>query len=133
MVAEWEPVYLIEPRGPVMDQENEKRFGEEQQIRGIVPTEGNGREEEMAAGKRGDQEATGWSRLAWIVIAVLTAIYIFIPEPTDAVPILGWLDEVTAFLIMTTALSKLGIKIPFLDKIFQGRFGVGEKDVTPRN
>lgn len=56
-------------------------------------------------------------RFFWIIVAVLSAIYIFVPEPTDVVPILGWLDEATAIAILTFALKKLNIT--FFDKFFK--------------
>lgn len=115
-----------------MEKEEEKQVRAEQQTQDMIRIQRIDRVEEPFAGEGDDKKATGWSRFAWIVVAILSGIYIIIPEPTDVIPILGWLDEVTAFLIMTTALSKLGIKIPFLDRIFQGRLGGGEKDVTPR-
>jgi len=44
-------------------------------------------------------------------------IYVFIPEFTDVFPIIGWIDEGIAILILTYALNRLGIKIPFLEHI----------------
>jgi hypothetical protein len=50
----------------------------------------------------------------WIyrTLQVLCIIYVFIPEVTDAIPIIGWLDEATAigFVIY------LNKKINALDK-----------------
>ena len=50
----------------------------------------------------------------WIyrILQVLCIIYVFIPEVTDAIPIIGWLDEATAigFVIY------LNKKIKELDK-----------------
>lgn len=40
----------------------------------------------------------------------------FIPEPTDFIPVLGWLDEATAFTVLIYALEKLNIKIPNIFK-----------------
>lgn len=59
-------------------------------------------------------------RMFWIGVAVVSAIYVFIPEPTDIIPIFGWLDEATALAILTYALKQLDINI--LDKFF------GKKD-----
>lgn len=64
--------------------------------------------------------ATGWQRLMWIAIAIVSFVYIFIPEPTDAIPLLGWLDEGVAALICSFALEKIGIRIPLLQR-FLGR------------
>lgn len=58
----------------------------------------------------------------WIFVAVVSTVYVFIPEPTDAIPVLGWLDEATALLILSYALRKLNIH--WLDKIigfFKGK------------
>lgn len=63
---------------------------------------------------------TGWRKWFWIAIAIISAVYIFIPEPTDAFlfPIpFGLLDEATAALILTYALERLGIRIPFLSRL----------------
>ena len=54
-------------------------------------------------------------RKFWIIVAALSVIYIFIPEPTDVIPILGWLDEASAFAILTYALKQLDI--PILNKV----------------
>ena len=55
-------------------------------------------------------------KLFWIAIAVFSGVYMFIPEPTDLIPVLGWLDEATAFTVLIYALGKLGIKIPNIFK-----------------
>lgn len=55
-------------------------------------------------------------KLFWIATALFSGLYMFIPEPTDIVPILGWLDEATAFGILMYALKQLGVSIP---SIFQ--------------
>ena len=55
-------------------------------------------------------------RKFWIIVAALSAIYIFIPEPTDVIPILGWLDEASAFAILTYALKQLDI--PIFNNVF---------------
>ena len=57
-------------------------------------------------------------KLFWISIAAFSGIYIFIPEPTDLIPILGWLDEATALTILIYALKQLGVNVPnfFKDK-----------------
>jgi hypothetical protein len=56
------------------------------------------------------------NRKFWIAVAALSVIYIFIPEPTDVIPILGWLDEASAFAILTYALKQLDI--PIFNKVF---------------
>lgn len=65
-------------------------------------------------------------KLFWISIATFSAIYIFIPEPTDLVPIIGWLDEATAFTILMYALNKLGITIP---NIFKSKEKKSDKNI----
>ncbi|MFT4645471.1 MAG: uncharacterized membrane protein YkvA (DUF1232 family) [Planctomycetota bacterium] len=55
-------------------------------------------------------------KLFWISIATFSGIYMFIPEPTDFIPVLGWLDEATAFTVLIYALEKLNIKIPNIFK-----------------
>ncbi|MEQ8349929.1 MAG: hypothetical protein RH862_00495 [Leptospiraceae bacterium] len=62
-----------------------------------------------------EEKATGWLRIVWIVVAVLSGAYILYPEPSDLFPIIGWLDEGLAAVFLTTALGKLGIRIPILD------------------
>lgn len=59
-------------------------------------------------------------KLFWTVIAVFSAIYIFIPEFTDVIPIIGWIDEATALAILAYALKQLDVKI--FDRFF------GKKD-----
>lgn len=78
----------------------------------------------------------------WWLLVFLSAFWVFLPEPTDAVPVLGWLDEALAIYLLATALDRLGIHIPILHKYLSNRTGVGkagkadrgrkgEKDVTP--
>ena len=52
----------------------------------------------------------------WIITAIASAVYVFIPEPTDVIPILGWLDEATAIVVLTYALKQLNIDL--FDKFF---------------
>ncbi len=59
----------------------------------------------------------GWKRGLWIALAIFSLFWIFFPEPTDLVPILGWLDEGVALFLLMTALSRLGIEIPYLDRL----------------
>lgn len=65
--------------------------------------------------------ATGFLRWVWIAVALFSGVYIFIPEPTDALPIFGWLDEGLAVVLLTTSLAKLGIRIPILDRFLSRR------------
>ena len=50
-------------------------------------------------------------KIFWITTAILSAVYILIPEPTDLIPIIGWLDEATALAILSYALKQLDIDI----------------------
>lgn len=59
--------------------------------------------------------AVGGARFVWGAVALLMGIYVFIPEPTDAIPFLGWLDEGLAVMIFTYALEKLGVRVPLID------------------
>lgn len=65
-------------------------------------------------------------RIFWIITAIASAIYVFIPEPTDIIPILGWLDEATAIALLGFALKQLDIK--FFDKFF-GKKENGKKTI----
>lgn len=60
--------------------------------------------------------ATGIQRIIWIIVALFCGFWIVFPEPTDVIPILGWLDEGLAAGILLTALARLGIRIPFVSK-----------------
>jgi hypothetical protein len=63
----------------------------------------------------------GWLRWFWIAVAVFSAFYVFLPEPSDAIPFLGWLDEGTAVLLLAYALERLGVHIPFLTRLAGGK------------
>jgi uncharacterized membrane protein YkvA (DUF1232 family) len=54
----------------------------------------------------------------WKMVAILSGVYIFIPEFTDVIPIIGWLDEATALGVLIYALKQLGydLKAPFRKK-----------------
>lgn len=62
-------------------------------------------------------------KLFWILTAIISAIWILLPEPSDLVPVLGWLDEGLAFYLLITSLNRLGIRIPFLENFFSWRTG----------
>ena len=85
-----------------------------------------------------EEEKMGlFEKIMWAVILVFCFVWIFIPEPTDAVPILGWLDEGFAIMMVLTALDRFGIKIPFLEKLVLKGWGRkkldrDEKDITPK-
>ncbi len=44
-----------------------------------------------------------------LVLGALSAVYMFVPEPTDLIPILGWLDEGAAAAILMWSLKTLGM------------------------
>ena len=44
-----------------------------------------------------------------LTVAVLSGVYLFVPEPTDVIPILGWLDEGLALAMLGWAMSTLGV------------------------
>lgn len=89
------------------DRMNEAPSNTEAPVKDAVPV----------AAEEGPVKPTGWLKWFWIAVAVLSAVYIVIPEPTDAFPIVGWLDEGTAVLLLTYALERLGIRIPFLSRM----------------
>lgn len=66
-----------------------------------------------------EERAEGWHRVFWIVVCVLCAVWIFIPN----IPIPFFLDEGLAMLILLTGLAKLGIRIPVLDWFFKRKMG----------
>lgn len=65
------------------------------------------------------EKLTGWKKWFFIIIAILSGIYIFFPEFTDAFPIIGWIDEGIAILIFTYVLNKLGVKLPIIDALLR--------------
>lgn len=67
--------------------------------------------------------ATGLMRVLWIVVAVVCGVYIFIPEFTDVIPFIGWLDEVTAGGIVLFALRKAGLRIPLIQPVLDWFIG----------
>ncbi|MCR9143081.1 MAG: hypothetical protein NXI24_12580 [bacterium] len=65
-----------------------------------------------------------FSKVLWVVVAIVCGVYIFIPEFTDAIPLIGWLDEATAAGIVLLALQKLRVRIPLIQPVldwFVGR------------
>jgi hypothetical protein len=72
-----------------------------------------------------DIPLTGAGRVLWTVIAIVSGIYIFIPEFTDAIPIIGWIDEGMALTMLLYALEKLGVRIPIVHRLL--RFFGGRK------
>jgi len=64
-------------------------------------------------------EVKGIKRVFLILVALFCGFWIIFPEPTDLYPILGWLDEATAGVILLSVLSYLGIRIPLLDRFLK--------------
>lgn len=64
-----------------------------------------------------EEKPTGWKKWFYIIVSIIMGIYVFIPEFTDVFPLVGWIDEGIAIMILTYALNRLGIKIPFLERI----------------
>lgn len=44
-----------------------------------------------------------------VLAAVVSGVYLFVPEPTDVFPFVGWLDEGAALAILGWSLKTLGI------------------------
>lgn len=44
-----------------------------------------------------------------VLAAVVSGVYLFVPEPTDVFPIVGWLDEGAALAILGWSLRTLGV------------------------
>ena len=57
------------------------------------------------------------TKIFWIIVALICGVYIFIPEFTDVIPVIGWLDEATAAL---DAESKAKIQAA-LKRLTEGR------------
>lgn len=43
------------------------------------------------------------------VVGAVSFVYLFVPEPTDIVPIIGWLDEGMAGALLLWSLKTLGV------------------------
>jgi hypothetical protein len=43
------------------------------------------------------------------VVGAVSLIYLFVPEPTDLIPIIGWLDEGMAGALLLWSLKTLGV------------------------
>jgi hypothetical protein len=68
-----------------------------------------------------------------VVLGALSFVYIFVPDPSDIVPVLGWLDEGMAAALLMWSLRTLGVTPSSL----LGRFGAQPepariRDVEPR-
>ncbi|MCB1158498.1 MAG: hypothetical protein H7A25_04550 [Leptospiraceae bacterium] len=66
-----------------------------------------------------ETELSTGKKVFWSITALGSFVYMFIPEATDLVPIIGWLDEGAAGGIFLYSLSKLGIQLPILGRLLQ--------------
>ena len=44
-----------------------------------------------------------------VVIGAVSLVYMFVPEPTDVIPIIGWLDEGFAGALLLWSMKTLGV------------------------
>jgi len=69
-----------------------------------------------------------------VVVGALAFVYLFVPEPSDVVPVIGWLDEGAAGALLLWAMRTLGVD---LFGVWRGVRGTPAepaaiRDVTPR-
>lgn len=57
-------------------------------------------------------------KIAVGVVGLVSLAWIFFPEPTDLVPVLGWLDEAAAAGIFLACLSYLGVNVGKVKSLF---------------
>ena len=79
-------------------------------------------------------EASVKKKLA-VALAVFSGVYLFVPEPTDVIPFIGWLDEGVALALLGWSLRTLGVTPTALLGRFRGDKALAapqrERDVTP--
>ena len=71
-------------------------------------------QKEKLTGSSQEKKMTLFKRIVWILTAILSFVWIFIPEFTDLIPFWGWLDEGAALMLFLTALAELGINVPVI-------------------
>lgn len=57
-------------------------------------------------------------KVAVSFVGLLSLAWIFVPDPTDVVPVLGWLDEAAAAGIFLACLNYLGVPVGKLKALF---------------
>ena len=65
------------------------------------------------------QEASVKKKLA-VALAVISGVYLFVPEPTDVIPFIGWLDEGVALALLGWSLRTLGVTPTAMFARFRG-------------
>jgi hypothetical protein len=50
-----------------------------------------------------------WKKRLAVAAAVFSGVYLFVPEPTDVIPLVGWLDEGAALALLGWSLRTLGV------------------------
>jgi hypothetical protein len=55
-----------------------------------------------------------------VVLGALSFVYLFVPEPTDVVPFIGWLDEGLAAAVLMWALRTLRVSPKELARVPTG-------------
>ncbi len=64
----------------------------------------------------GDDAPSVAKRRFAAITGIVSFIYLFVPEPTDLVPIIGWLDEGVAGMMLLWSLRTLGLDPKVLAK-----------------
>ncbi len=59
------------------------------------------------------------------VVGAVSLVYLFVPEPTDLIPIIGWLDEGMAGALLLWSLKTLGVS----PNAILSRFGASKTPV----
>ncbi|MCB1320789.1 MAG: hypothetical protein KDK34_11085 [Leptospiraceae bacterium] len=70
--------------------------------------------------KSGPRKPTGFAKFFWIIVAIFSGLWWVLPETEFLGPIdmfTGGIDDGVAAMVLLYALSRLGIRIPFLEKV----------------
>ena len=65
-----------------------------------------------------------------VALAVFSGVYLFVPEPTDVIPIIGWLDEGAALALLGWSLKTLGVTPTAMLARLRGVKALPESDTT---